>query len=535
MKEMLWGMRPTYPLSISNRTNDILLISALGITHLSYDAMGPERNTNIETNCEAEKENPAYCSPALSQLSSLAKLLDETAVTEDLVMVAVSEVINSPQKQPLRRPFKEGNSALHHIKDAANTKLCRKATTPLAKLEKLKSPFSSHHENHSIKETTTESPFVEATFVALLQLATGTVRVDNLSDNKQEHQAAQPFLNTPVKVISTTPKVPGSKSKSVKPITTETVETWEPDCPSPVLFPDAQTPNAAAAPNDHWQDLDADDAGDTIMVSEYVVEIFEHMRRIELRTLAMPNYIDYHEELCWTRRNTLIDWIVDVHWAFRLLPETLYLTVNIIDRFLSARIVSLAKLQLVGITSLMIACKYEETISPSIHNLLYMVDNGYTQVEIIQAERYILSALEFSVNYQSPMSFLRRGSKADSYDPASRMLAKYLMEITIVDERFLICPPSEIAAAGLYLARRMLQRGEWDATLIHYSGYTEQQLGNCVNLMVDSLSVPTPLDAVYRKYTSKKLMRASSFARHWMGETFEGVVASPTSEADLTQ
>jgi hypothetical protein len=33
-------------------------------------------------------------------------------------------------------------------------------------------------------------------------------------------------------------------------------------------------------------------------------------------------------------RGILIDWLVEVHYKFKMLPETLYLTVNLIDRYL---------------------------------------------------------------------------------------------------------------------------------------------------------------------------------------------------------
>ena len=66
-------------------------------------------------------------------------------------------------------------------------------------------------------------------------------------------------------------------------------------------------------------------------------------------------------------RGILTDWLVQVHVRFRLMPETLFLCINIIDRFLSVRVVSLAKLQLVGITCLFITAKVEEIESLSFH------------------------------------------------------------------------------------------------------------------------------------------------------------------------
>ena len=48
-------------------------------------------------------------------------------------------------------------------------------------------------------------------------------------------------------------------------------------------------------------------------------------------------------------RSILVDWLVEVHLKFRLNPETLYLTVSIVDRFLEKKIITRNNLQLVGI------------------------------------------------------------------------------------------------------------------------------------------------------------------------------------------
>ena len=160
-------------------------------------------------------------------------------------------------------------------------------------------------------------------------------------------------------------------------------------------------------------------------------------------------------------RSVLMDWLVQVHARFQLLPETLFLCVNYIDRFLSCKVVSLGKLQLVGATAIFVAAKYEEINCPSVAEIVYMVDHGYTIEEILKAERFMLGMLQFEMGWPGPMSFLRRISKADDYDLETRTLAKYFLEVTIMDERFLGCPPSFAAAGAHCLARLMLKKGNW--------------------------------------------------------------------------
>ncbi len=160
-------------------------------------------------------------------------------------------------------------------------------------------------------------------------------------------------------------------------------------------------------------------------------------------------------------RTTLIDWLLQVHLRYHMLPETLWIAVNLVDRFLSVRVVSLVKLQLVGVTAMFIAAKYEEILAPSVEEFVYMTENGYTKDEILKGERIILQTLDFTVSsYCSPYSWVRRISKADDYDIQTRTLSKFLMEVTLLDHRLIRCKPSMIAAVGMYLARKMLG-GDW--------------------------------------------------------------------------
>lgn len=178
--------------------------------------------------------------------------------------------------------------------------------------------------------------------------------------------------------------------------------------------------------------------------------------------LPDPHYMETVQcEIQWSMRSILMDWLVQVHNRFALLPETLFLTVNYIDRFLSSKMVSLGKLQLVGATAIFVAAKYEEINCPSVQEIVFMVDGGYTVDEILKAERFMLSMLQFELGWPGPMSFLRRISKADDYDLETRTLAKYFLEVTIMDERFVGCTPSYLAAGAHCLSRLILKKGDW--------------------------------------------------------------------------
>lgn len=261
--------------------------------------------------------------------------------------------------------------------------------------------------------------------------------------------------------------------------------------------------------------LDLEDMDDPLMVAEYVVEIFEYMKKLEVATQPNPDYMDHQDDLEWKMRGILIDWLIEVHTRFHLLPETLFLAVNIIDRFLSTKVVQLDRLQLVGVTGMFIASKYEEVISPNVANFRHVADDGFTEEEILSAERYVLTALNYDLSYPNPMNFLRRISKADEYDIQTRTLGKYLMEISLLDHRFMQYLPSHIAAASMYLARIILEKGEWNATLGHYAGYSEEEIEPVFKLMVDYLARPVTHEAFFKKYASKRFLKASILTRKW--------------------
>src|ERR1700738_2179801 len=140
-----------------------------------------------------------------------------------------------------------------------------------------------------------------------------------------------------------------------------------------------------------------------------------------------PGYMKTQAHLEWRMRGILVDWLIEVHMKFRLLPETLFLCVNLVDRFLSARTISMETLQLVGITALLVASKYEEVMAPALENFIMIADGGYTEEDILRAERYMLKIINFDLSYPNPMNFLRRISKADDYDIHCRTIAKYFI------------------------------------------------------------------------------------------------------------
>uniref|UniRef100_A0A8C0J8W2 Cyclin B1 n=1 Tax=Chelonoidis abingdonii TaxID=106734 RepID=A0A8C0J8W2_CHEAB len=219
------------------------------------------------------------------------------------------------------------------------------------------------------------------------------------------------------------------------------------------------------------KDVDVDDGADPNLCSEYVKDIYGYLRDLEKQQNVRPKYLA-GQEVTGNMRAILIDWLVQVQMKFRLLSETMYMTAAIIDRFLQVR----KMLQLVGVTAMFIASKYEEMYPPEIGDFAFVTDHTYTKTQIKQMERKILQALDFALGRPLPLHFLRRASKIGEVDLEQHTLAKYLMELSLVDYEMVHYPPSQIAAAAFCLALKVLDGGEWTPTLQHYLSYTESAL-----------------------------------------------------------
>merc|ERR1712060_8026 len=109
-----------------------------------------------------------------------------------------------------------------------------------------------------------------------------------------------------------------------------------------------------------------------------------------------------------TSRAFLVEWIIDVHRKFRLVPETLYVTVFLIDRFLSLKQIKKNQLHILGVASLLISTKYEEIYPPDLKELLNVSENKFNRAEVLAMERDMLLTMQFEVTQPSAYRFLER-------------------------------------------------------------------------------------------------------------------------------
>ena len=238
---------------------------------------------------------------------------------------------------------------------------------------------------------------------------------------------------------------------------------------------------------------DRQDVSDPRFVSEYVNTIFERMRQVELQNAPIVG--DYmatcQSDLSERMRGVLVDWLVEVHWKFKLYPETLFLAVNLLDRFLSVKPnIARSQLQLIGVTCLLLAAKYEDIYAPEIKDIVHICDKTYKKEEILSMEVLILNTLGFRITSPSALLFLLRMAKIAKCDERQFYLAQYCLELAMADYHLWTNhSASQLAAATLFLSSKLLRKSPaWPPALQEMSGYSESQLKSiakeiCITLL----------------------------------------------------
>ncbi|XP_029301296.1 LOW QUALITY PROTEIN: G2/mitotic-specific cyclin-B1 [Cottoperca gobio] len=264
------------------------------------------------------------------------------------------------------------------------------------------------------------------------------------------------------------------------------------------------------------RDVDADDYENPMLCSEYVKEIYKYLRQLEVEQNVRLTYLQ-GQEVTGNMRAILIDWLVQVSLKFRLLQETMYMTVGIIDRYLQDHPVPKKQLQLVGVTAMFLASKYEEMYPPEISDFAYVTDKAYTTLQIRDMEMSILRVLKFQLGRPLPLQFLRRASKIYEVTAEQHTLAKYLLELTMVDYEMVHFPPSMMACAALALTLKILDAGEWDVTLQHYMDYTAESLipvmAHIAKNVVKVNDGQTKHMAIKGKYSTSKQMKIATISQ----------------------
>jgi hypothetical protein len=253
---------------------------------------------------------------------------------------------------------------------------------------------------------------------------------------------------------------------------------------------------------------------------------------LQSQTLPDVNSIDIQSEIQWFMRPYLLDFLVEAHAAFQLLPETLFLAVNLLDRYCSRRVVYKRHYQLVGCAALLIAAKYGDKKDrvPTVRELKSMCCSLYDDEMFTQMEWHVLQTLNWIIGAPTVDGFLQIALSEGQYDAEVENMTLYIAEIALFHKEFVSTRPSILARSALALARCILSRTQ--AKTSDWAGAYDPQ-----TVMSLSNHLYQPSQVLSRKYASMHLSSVATTVDEFLqrqAQIARRAAAPPTPPATAT-
>lgn len=257
---------------------------------------------------------------------------------------------------------------------------------------------------------------------------------------------------------------------------------------------------------------------------KYEEDIYKYLVYHEQKyTIGDKKFLEY--EIKSKMRRITVDWMIQVHWKFRLNPETLHLAVSILDRMIELRKVEKEKLQLVGITAMFIATKYEDIDLPHRDDYSCVTDYSCSSEDILYMEKSILQTLRFDISAPSSLVFCRCVSnflkeKYEKFDGSwknPKYMSLMIGEFALMDSTLATIGKAKIASATWHLVMEVLEvdgveRKKAQRAIREQLGVKKEEMFEVVELVAKATYIHfnhEKLVAVKKKYRSTKFDKVS--------------------------
>lgn len=223
------------------------------------------------------------------------------------------------------------------------------------------------------------------------------------------------------------------------------------------------------------------------LVEEYHEDILETLMNEQDANLPNSDYLDNQHDINFRMRAILIDWLVEVHHKVKLQPETLFIAVNLIDRYLSEVTIQRSLLQLVGVSSLFIACKYEEIYPPELKDFAAMTDHAYQTNEILEMEGKILYAVGYNITQFSSYAILRLYQTKLKLDDTMFYYVRYLLELSLLDYKMLKFNPRKQVLSSVYIVYKLFTQDTFEMQNALPNEFNPDEYRDCSRAICDIL------------------------------------------------
>ena len=180
-------------------------------------------------------------------------------------------------------------------------------------------------------------------------------------------------------------------------------------------------------------------------------------------------------------RYILLDWIISVFKIGNNYMEVLFLCGMLIDKFIERKTIIRKKFQLIGMTALRLAYKYEENYDFTVDNCVYYCDDAYSREECLQMEKTILEVLDYSLTFPTSYTFLNIYLDHDASNDSTKKLATALLIKILPEYKMLIFKPSIVASSVLYFCKKYVKYTPyWSVSLRKLTEYKFSDLTLCL-------------------------------------------------------
>ena len=242
-------------------------------------------------------------------------------------------------------------------------------------------------------------------------------------------------------------------------------------------------------------------------VDDYFDDIFNYFKQEESKFLPKANYMKYQSDINEKMREILFDWLIEVHKKYKLSDNTLYITGNLIDRFTERKTeLKRTKYQLLGVSALFIAGKYNDIYPPESKDYSYITDDSYTKKEVVEMEMEILKELNYTITFPTQYNFLEIYRKLLNMDDKTYHLSFYCIDICFINYNMIKYKPSFLAAASCLLSFRLLKIYDNWEEFENITGYNINELYDCMVEITELIEKQkyTKLKGVYKKFSTEK-------------------------------
>ena len=236
------------------------------------------------------------------------------------------------------------------------------------------------------------------------------------------------------------------------------------------------------------------------------------------------NYMNYQFELTPKIRANLINYLYKISQKFFFKDKTIYLSIQIIDRFLCKKKIDIYFLKLLGVSSLFISSKFNEIFYPEISNWMFYLKENYSTEQFLYMEYFILDSLNYNILPLYPLSFFEIINEKIKLNKYEFYLGLLIIEISQFEYNMIHFKSSIIVQSIVYLIlllkKRKNQKIDIDNIMLNIFPELKKNkkniicINNCCKLISDLLdNINSEIfNIIYKKFSSKEYYNVTDFS-----------------------